>query len=252
MAYTVTQVESLVRATGIDAEGTNFYDLDLHLIPAMNQAIRWLVRVCAIGIEQKRFSEEHLSEMIYTYVYQTNALSRISIDSDIFTILGVFPLPVCLPDSNPVLSGNEYDSKNLSSSHQFVSADKTAWRLTTEEYYQNQYNPYKPGNSIQSLAEAEHSFYGYISHGTYGIYSGGQSGRYIEVIPALDRKLCAIKFIETPALFSAGTDSIPIGDSLLNAMVMKTVEYVTLKQGDGYTIHQETKDEVSQLILMMK
>ena len=244
-------VANQCRSIGLDAHGTDYYDDDLHMIPAINAAIKWLMSVAAVAFHQKRMSEELFKNVIKLKVYQTNSLSRIKIGSDVYSILNVLPYPTCLPNNDAVGGGNTYDSIDLSTGNeakQFVSCEYQCKRLTSEQWSFNKKNPFRAGNTVQSTTLGELSTFAYYSPLEYGTYGGGQVGSYIEISPAMNTKLCGITFLETQDDITALSEDLNFDLNFLNILAFKTTSFLTLKQGDGTTIHKVSEDEVLTLL----
>jgi hypothetical protein len=244
-------VANQCRSIGLDAHGTDYYDDDLHMIPAINAAIRWLMSVASVAFHQKRMSEELFKNVIKLKVYQTNSLSRIKIGTEVYSILNVLPYPTCLPNNDAVTGGNAFDSIDLSignEAKQFVSCEYQCKRLTSEQWNFNKKNPFRAGNTVQSTTLSELSTFAYYSPLEYGTYGGGQVGSYIEISPAMDTKLCGVTFLETQDDVEALTDEINFDLNFLNILAFKTTSFLTLKQGDGTTIHKVSEDEVLTLL----
>jgi hypothetical protein len=244
-------VANQCRSIGLDAHGTDYYDDDLHMIPAINAAVRWLMSVASVAFHQKRLSEELFKDVIRLKVYQTNSLSRIKITSEVYSILNVLPYPDCLPNNDAVLGGNIFDSTDLSTgseAKQFISCEYQCKRLTSEQWNLYKKNPFRAGNTVQSTTLGELSSFAYYSPLEYGSYGGGQVGSYIEISPAMNTKLCAVTFLETQAEISALSETLNFNENFLNILAFKATSFLTLKQGDGTTIHKVSEDEVLTLL----
>lgn len=245
---TAQQIANQARAIGLDAEGTDYYDDDLHIIPAINAAVRWLMSVASVAFSQKRMSEEHFKDVIALKVFQTSSLSRIAISQEVYSILNVLPYPTCLPNSNPELAGNEYDSRDMSSSRHFVSAEYSAKRYSFEQYNHFKKNPFKPGNTFQSSTLGELTTFSYYSPLLYGQYSSNTDASYIEISPALNRKLCAVTYLKTQFEIDSLQAELNFNENFINILAFKVTSFLTLKQGDFTTIHNVSEKEVLTLL----
>lgn len=243
---TASEIATLIRAIGLDAEGTNHYDDDLHIIPAINSALRWIYSVAARAMHDKRLAEEAFGEALVIQVYQTNAYSRIAITEDLYSLVGVYPNPTCYPNSDPDLTGADYDSVERTDLY-FISSDNSCKRLTLEEWNFHKGNPFKAGNTVQT-STLETTQWAYLSNVDYGTIENSQPGTSIEIRPALNRKLVAIAYLETPDEVVDLADEIPIRAQLKNLLAEKAIHIISYRQGDKTTVYSVTDKDVSLLV----
>ena len=102
MAITVQSLIDRMRQVGLDAEGSDYYDTDIDLIPALNASIEWLVQVLSSSIGAKKFVGEELRDLVMARVFQPSSFSRIHFNTtdlghDVWTILGIYPLHETTP-----------------------------------------------------------------------------------------------------------------------------------------------------------
>jgi len=84
-----------------DAVSSSRYDYEKDIIPAMNSAINYLVSVFSAGFESKQIKPEVLHNLIKVLQYDavvTGVVAKIditslSIDTDVWRIIGVEPNP---------------------------------------------------------------------------------------------------------------------------------------------------------------
>ncbi len=107
MPIPAQQVIDRVRQVGLDAEGADYYDDVIDIIPAINASIEWLTAIISSAFGQKKMGEEVFQDLVQARVFQTNNFSRIFFNSadlghEVWTILGVYIEPVVgefrLPD----------------------------------------------------------------------------------------------------------------------------------------------------------
>ncbi len=249
MSILVSTIADQCRAIGLDADGTDYYDDELHMIPAINAAMRWLMSTVSLGLHQKRFSEEVFKKIIRLKVFQTNTLGRILIDEQFYSILNVQPLPTCLPNSDPDLTGDAYDSEDMSEDKHYVSGSYQCHRITSEQVNHYKGNPFKAGNTTQTVL-SELTVFSYYSPIQYGIWEENVPGAYLEIFPStlVSRKLCAITYIETQDEITALDDELNFDDNFINILAAKTTSFLTLKQGDYTTVHNVSEQDVIQLM----
>jgi hypothetical protein len=283
---TLSSIESRIRQIGLDAEGSDRYDRDIDVIPAVNAAQQWLTSVLSQGIGKDKFVEERLTDLHLTRVWQTSNLSRFNVDNDcgheIWTITRVAPKPmVYMPPFNNPLTPLTYKmeitpyfgTENINSplvkyhyktgdllkpfqstfrpelSH--VSASHYATRLPVEREVGK--NPFEAGYKVAD----DFMTYGYLSsldYTTYnplGLYSGGytvvKSGE-VEIIP-YGRMLVSVSFLRVPPDITtdvSDTYELPWPGSMMEVLTMKALNYISMKQGDNTTIYNVSLQDVLQ------
>ena len=95
MPIPAQQVIDRVRQVGLDAEGADYYDDVIDIIPAINASIEWLTAIISAAFGQKKMGEEVFQDLVQARVFQTSKFSRIFFDStdlghEVWTILGVY------------------------------------------------------------------------------------------------------------------------------------------------------------------
>ena len=81
MPIPAQQVIDRVRQVGLDAEGADYYDDVIDIIPAINASIEWLTAVISSAFGQKKMGEEVFQDLVQARVFQTSNFSRIFFDS---------------------------------------------------------------------------------------------------------------------------------------------------------------------------
>ena len=98
MPIPAQQVIDRVRQVGLDAEGADYYDDVIDIIPAINASLEWLTAVISAAFGQKKMGEEVFQDLVQARVFQTSDFSRIFFNStdlghEVWTILGVYINP---------------------------------------------------------------------------------------------------------------------------------------------------------------
>lgn len=98
MPIVAQEIIDRVRQVGLDAEGADYYDTTLDIIPAINAAVEWLTAVINAAFGQKKMGEEVFQDLVKASVFQTSDNSRIYFNStdlghELWTILGVYVKP---------------------------------------------------------------------------------------------------------------------------------------------------------------
>lgn len=134
----------------------------------------------------------------------------------------------------------------------YISAEKQCRRETIERYVINKGNPFAPGYAGNCFDVTE---YCYLNYSSYEAVYGGYKltpPREIEVAPAIPNSLVAIVYIGTPAVVTAVTDVIAYPEIMMNLLVSKALNYVSIKQNNGTNLRGVTDQELIQLVGSIK
>ena len=253
-----------VRQVGLDAEGADYYDDIIDIIPAINAAQEWLVATINAAFGQKKMGEEVFQDLVRARVFQTNQFSRIKFDSailgeDIWTILGVYPNPTVLLEKvigQGVVSGEtpaifitptpETSLYRDDLAHH--SGEHSATRLTIEEWAKNKNNPFAAGNVIIGT-DCDTVSFAYLNYVDYSAAAAPYAVvSEIEIRPVLSKELCTVYYAKKPNVIAAVGDNIEFPGFFTNFIFNKTLNYIATKQGDGTTVYQVTQNDINVLL----
>lgn len=240
--------------SALDAEGSDRYSFDRDYRPAINYAIEFYIAVMNRVLGDDKLSEENLRELVKTKVWQTSQFSRIHFDpsdlnEEIWTIIRIAPEPVLSPATDPIINPTPENSIFIPDVT-FVSSQYAARRLTMEEWNEKELNVFMPGNL--TLADSSFKTYGYRNFAT--VRPGNIASEIIEEVeisPYLDSQLVAVTYLVYPELITADTDEILFPKTMLNLLVQKALNFISLKQGDGTNLYAVSQREVAQLVASM-
>lgn len=250
MAITVSNLISKVRALGIDAQGSTYYDDTRDFIPAINHSINWLIAVINTVNGESKISEEVFRELSTVEIWQTSLYSRIDLASaNIWTILAVMPLPNCSPN-NTSLSATDFESPKRNDL-KYISSDHYAKRLTIEEWNINKHNPFESGsNRIKCKDFIEYAYLNpfYYNNSTSG--TPAVKRLELEIRPAISKKLCAIAFATNHPVISSVNDTILFPVQVENMLAEKVLYNVTRKESDETSINKISTQDIAELSLL--
>jgi len=263
-----------VRQVGLDAEGAEYYDDNIDIIPAINAAVEWLVAIINSAFGQKKMGEEVFQDLVKSRVFQPNNFSRIFLDSnslghEVWTILGVYPLPKTLLRTTtgqliitkkdviketdeqtifPTILGNTEVSiyrKDLV----HLASDHSAKRLTIEEWAKNRQNPFAAGNEIIDTT-CDTVSYAYLNYADYravdALYTTPDTE--IEIRPTVANKLVTVFYSKKPDTITQATDNIEFPGFFGNWVFESALRFISIKQGDQTTVHSVTTADIGNLI----
>ena len=241
----------------LDAEGSDRYDFDRDIVHSINYAIDWMVSLFNAAFGANKLSEENLRELVKIRTFQTSQYSRIHIDEDsvtglchgVWTILGVYPEPVTVPNLPASTLTPAYNSK-LVQGYRYVSSRFSAKRLTIEEWNINTDNPFVSGNNVFSSTSSLRS-YAYLN---YGDYLGSQCSNgvmEIEIKPYLVNKYVAIAYLKRPDYITVIQNDVEFPSVLTNMIVDAALRWIAFKQGDSTSLWKISENDISTLTGLM-
>tara|TARA_R110002020_G_scaffold220785_1_gene428733 strand:+ start:13473 stop:14576 length:1104 start_codon:yes stop_codon:yes gene_type:complete len=165
-----------------------------------------------------------------------------SIDAkSIYTGSYTTSLPKTISTSTPETSLYRKDLAHLSS-------EKSAKRLTIEEWAKNTGNPFAPGNNVLS-ANCDTLEYAYLNYSGYSAPDVPYSApTEIEIRPSVANDVVTIFYSKKPSKIVQATDNIEYPAFFANWIYDKTLQYISFKQGDGTTIHTVTSADINTLL----
>lgn len=241
--------------SALDAEGTDRYRFDRDLSTAINFAVEYLVSVFNFAFAQNKLSEENLRELVRTRVWQTSKYSRIYFNpsdtgGEIWSIIRVSPEPVLDPATSPLINPAPENSIYVPNVL-FVRSEYSANRLTAEEWNDGAKNIFMAGNTFLNNPNFDKSY----AYQNFLISKPGNvpanSIPEIEIRPYLDNQLVAVTYLAYPTPVTQDTDIIMFPKSLTNFMVDKSLNFISLKQGDGTNLYTITEREIAALVNIM-
>lgn len=287
MAFTAQKVHDRMRSR-LDAEGSDHYRDDLDIIPAINSSIHWMVNLMNKVLAEKKMSPEVLRELTVAKVWQTNWFSRFSFDSNelghgLWSVIAIIPKPkVYVPafsaadlssysasfvtfvssntdnefENGPIISFKPTTGATIGKPDSLFrpdlahisSKEKSAYRLTHEEWSINRENPFRPGNEVQKCNQQ----YGYLDPTSYNTIQGGYNtvGEYeFEIRPELKRELVTMIYVKVPSDVSVLTDLIEFPDTFFEMIVSKALQFVSYKQGDNTNLYAVTTRDINALLM---
>lgn len=237
-----------------------YYDDLKDIIPNINNAIDWLVGTSVSYLEEKKFQSELLRELIQTKIWQASINSRIALTTqlargsagvEIWTILNVYPKPTVAP-RNPVTVSPTPPNSVFRPDVSFISGDRTAKRLTFQEWNKNRGNPFQSGNLIfQENNAPDLVDYAYLNASDYTSTNYVLSGTApviweIEIRPSVASQLVGVTFVAIPSKITANGQSIQFPEMASNLLYEKTLRLISIKQGDKTNLATLTDEELTQ------
>lgn len=255
MPILVQKIVDRLRAD-LDAEGSDRYLFDQDFKPAINKAQEWLVSAFNIIFGDKKMSEENLRELTFVRIWVASTFSRIGfnpddVGHDLWTIFAVYPKPIVYPSGNPPIQPGPAISSFIPSVA-FIESERSAKRLTLEQWNENKTNPFMAGNTTVSESLKEYAYLGQVD------YSGGNNPNYtpndpkeIQIRPSVAGEFVAIAYLKRPTEVIAITDSLEFPESLMLLIGEKALNFMAYKQGDNTSAYLVTERDISRILNMM-
>jgi hypothetical protein len=262
------KVDQQVRAR-VDAVGTDHYDLNLARIPAVNAAQHLVQSALSSLIEGKKFSGEALRDLNWTAVFQTSEFGQIDLDRllgtatinyiphKLWTVLAVYPefrsseAQTLTTDPIPVHSLLRQDVR-------FVSPVKAAKHYTQEQWASAQGNIFAPGSPLMTNAKLKE--YGYLLGTRTATNTGPTSQVMMSILgtPPVGRQLVAVSYLKVASTVSEmpleegdtlyTQTMLEWPDSMEELIVTAAHRILSVKQGDGTTLHSLSMEEMGMLL----
>lgn len=219
----------------LDDDDSGRYDAN-DLVPAVNAAIDFWVRVFNAGFEAKRIFHESLSDLINTKVYtadvkgQTGYVNITADRLDIWTVFGV--------DPNPDIEANELEE----------SKHKWATRMSLTEWNDSAEDPFAPGNLIDIPDTFGRP--AYIGIGKYL----GDGDYYIAIRPASflgTNNKVAIWYLKNPDKVDDGYSEIELPANMINLVTNKAVQWISHQHGGQSPYFEYSEHDINQAIQIL-
>ena len=270
MSIAVSNIIQLVKSN-LDAEGSDRYRWDLDFIPAINWAQKEITDTVGRLLSDKKFPNERLRELIYTYVFQTSQYSRLFIDNafkPINTILGVYVNITTVPtwsEQTNTTSGSLYLS-----TYSLIDFGNTCKRITPEERNECKKNKlvagYNQANSdITTWAYLDFAIYGNNSYGGYDPAGNVIAdpppetpdpiiiGSEIEIVPSYKNKVIGVMVLQNPQQIESTSQEdflvaeLPFPEAMTNLFVAMILRFLAVKQNDTSNIYKISSDEIETI-----
>lgn len=258
----------------LDAEGSDYYNFDNNIKPAINESIRFILSLMDYAVEKNKVVTEALYPLQKAVVYQLSQYSRFTfsdvvsgdetVGQGIWSIRSINPLPLtqAKPNVTPITHEDTTRSivrTDLVHKQSFYECK----RLTKEEWEINALNPFKPGNvviSCSTLQEGSRDNVSFAYLNPYD-YNVGQiineeeayidtPAPEIEIRPYIPNKLVTVFFVCVPSQVSTVNDIIPFHTKLYNFLVEKCLQYIAYQQGDQTSIFQLSQKEIQNIVTL--
>jgi len=165
----------------------------------------------------------------------------------IWSITGVYPEPTLIG----TLAGANGDFSIFQDRVSVSNFGKAATRLTIEEWAEKEKNPLIPGSSLISNTELkEYAYMGpidFLGSRAYTTESLGEKSE-IEISPSIANQAVAITYLMYPDEILLETDLIMFPERLINIIVNKVVNFISIKEDDRVNLYEITERELGEVV----
>lgn len=220
-------------------------------LAAFNQAIRRATTALGWAMAQRKGPEEALRELTYLRIFQTNSQGGINLNDpslghSVWNVLGVYARPELVTAGTIQPLGDNVSAYR--SDLAFSGTGSPVERITLEEVPMIRGNALRNGNEVLAANPKRVSFSYYIigSAGSTGYASGSSE---LRVLPQSQTGLqfIAMSYVKEPSEMVDTTSSVEFPKSFLQTLVDWSVDYATVRQGDGPSSNQSAKDDAMAL-----
>lgn len=256
MPILVTAIEKRMNQA-LDSENSERYLFEQDFKPAINSAKDIIVTLLNEAFAKNKISPESLRELSKIKIWQASQYSRVSFSAadvghSLWTILAVYPNPVC--NRAPTSTATTDKSKSIFRKDiSFVSSTQSAKRLNFEEWNENIQNAFMPGNNVLASAGGLQE-YAYLDFADYSSTSyTGNNGLYeITIRPAIPGGLVALAYLKYPSDIANESDSVEFPESLTQLITDIALNQIAIKQGDNTNLYGTAKDWINNLTGLLK
>lgn len=245
----------------IGAEGTQRYTIARDGFYALNGAQKRVEALINGLLANNKGSEESLSELQETRVFQTNQYGGISLDAisptlsyTIWTVLAIYAEPL-VNNASPNVPIGTPQTTYIRNDLVYLPGgpnERPVKRMTMEQVAKAARNPHLDGSELSATSE----------YRTYGYYMAGdrtntdsviEGGREIMITPRSisSRKLFAMSYLRTPPVITTIdiNTNIPFPASLFVIMRDLALNEISVKQGNRTTLYEITEREIARLLM---
>ena len=228
----------------LDDDSSGRYSEPKDLVPAINNAVLYLIAVFNAAFEAKKLSPEVLSDLSVNKILPVTGTNTKRCDmsaiTDWWTIFGIEP--------DPIVNGDPAVLQE--------TRNRFAARMTLEQWNDALADPFSPGTGVSILSAFVRP--GYLGPGQY--YGDGKE--YIMVRPGsvFTADNLAIWYLKNPTKVVDGTSQIEFPEVLHGLLVQKTLNYLSMQHessSGAYSQASHTKygsitdSEIKTLVSLM-
>jgi len=189
-----------------------------------------------------------------TYVAETFSITDTAVQEDKpWSVLAIYPSITTIPTTpNPAGLPPDDQAESTMISHVSMAKPlKSAKRLTLEEWAAISDNPLLSGSPL--ITNAELITYGYINMAGYSIdaYGAGNENIEIQISPDVANDLVAAAYLIQPRDITVVGNYLPFPKSLEELVVMKTLNYIAIKEDDRYDIYNISSEEIEKAVQLL-
>lgn len=234
----------------LGAEGSNYYDVNLDIIPAINRAQKYIVSIINSIMGAKKFAESYARELTKVLVFQTSIYSRIDLTPsqpyvfwDILDVLAPTTPIVLNTAFAPVTVPNGLSAPLPT--YFYVSGGDSCERKTSNEWNTNKKNPFSGGYNKEPAGKNLKP--AYLQFGDYfnGIFPVQNE---IEISPAVPVQPVVVYVVIAPPDVTALANSLPFPIIFESIITKCALREISIKSGDGTTTYGISEEEIQTFI----
>lgn len=255
MAVAQVAVQKAVElmAAQLDAEGSDHYTFDQDYLPALLQSQEYILSLIASNYGKRKFSERALSLLLFTKIWQTNLYGRIHMDDGaigpfgpVWDVVGMYAEPEVIGTANIIPTSPQASSMRTTIS--FLRSEYPCKRMSLEQVAELNRNVFAPGNAAFATSKLRQYYFcnlGYMNSTAYPTL-----GWEYEIGPTTltGKKLIAVSWLKVPSKPTALTDNMDFPPVMLNLLVAKALNFISIKQGDRTTQFAVSDKEALDLL----
>lgn len=198
--------------------------------------------------------EEALRELTYLRIFQTNSQGGINLNDPslghaIWNVLGVYARPEIVPATasvNPLSPDGSVSGYRADVA--FSGSGSPVERVTLEEVPMIRTNFLRNGNEMMATNPKRVSFaYYIIGDAASSGYASGSSELRVLPQSQMNQQFVAVSYVKEPTVMVDQNSVVEFPKSFLQTLVDWSLQYATVRQGDGPTMNQSASQDAAQL-----
>lgn len=255
----------------LGAEGTRRYTAGRDGIYAINGAMKRFEALATPLLAQRKGSEESLSEIQETRIFQTNTFGGLSLDSiwsspsaqityQVWTVVALYYKPLCsqpftpgVPSSpGPILPGVKTYIRNDLVYQPGGVDELPVQRMTAEQVAVANRNRFMAGNERTAATRPKIGYYimGNRSDNDFALSGGREVVFTPRSLFVPTPRYIAMSYLRTPDAITTIDDvtNIPYPSSLFVVLRDLALNEISVKMGDGTNLYTVTEREIGRLL----
>ncbi len=174
-----------------------------------------------------------------------------TVKDGIWSILAIYPSISTIPTAPTGLPADADSSSFITDVAMRKPLVPSATRLTMEEWGEKEVNPLVPGSPL--ITKSNLIQYAYLDMADYfaDTYYLSNVSYELEIAPDIKNTLVAMAYLKQPVDITVATDSLPFPKTMEEMVVMKTLNFLAIKDDDREDLYSISDEEITKAIQLL-